>query len=142
MLAAETATNNQIILSRVCIPASFAVRLVYMTEFPPMECEQSDLLHILGRLLRVDFHVFPFLGLHWRLYLEARVTRTLTCSVRGVVAEMRQIHKDYRVLWRKGDQMATLSRGEHPNPCLDRLLLLFWAHYIEDGPHLLGIGSL
>ena len=33
--------------------------------------------------------------------------------------------------------MATLSRGEHLDPCLDRLLLLFWAHYIEDGPHLL-----
>ena len=31
-----------------------------------------------------------------------------------------------------------LSQGESaPNPCLDRLLLLFWAHYIEDGPHLL-----
>ena len=29
--------------------------------------------------------------------------------------------------------MATLSRGKHPDPCLDRLLLLFWAHYIEDG---------
>ena len=21
------------------------------------------------------------------------------------------------------------------DPCLDRLLLLFWAHYIEEGPH-------
>ena len=27
-----------------------------------------------------------------------------------------------------------------PDPCLDRLLLLFWAHYIEDGPHLLCTG--
>ena len=35
----------------------------------------------------------------------------------------------------KRDSAATLSRGEHLNPCLDRLLLLFWAHYIEDGPH-------
>ena len=36
-----------------------------------------------------------------------------------------------------------LSQGESaPNPCLDRLLLLFWAHYIEDGPHLLCTGSL
>ena len=33
-----------------------------------------------------------------------------------------------KVLWRKGDGRATLSRGEHlPDPCLDRLLLLFWA---------------
>ena len=50
----------------------------------------------------------------------------------------RQIHTDYyRVLWRKRDGKATLSRGERPNPCLDGLLLLFWAHYIEDGPYLL-----
>ena len=34
-----------------------------------------------------------------------------------------------------------LSREEYPDPCLDRLLLLFWAHYIEDGPHLLCTGS-
>ena len=37
---------------------------------------------------------------------------------------------------------ATLSRGERPDPCLDRHSLLFWAHYIEDGPHLLCPGSL
>ena len=48
---------------------------------------------------------------------------------------------DYRVLWRKKDCMATLSRGEYVDPRLDRLLLLFWAHYIEDGPHLLCTGS-
>ena len=65
-----------------------------------------------------------------------------TCSVCGVVAEMRQIHMDYRVLWRKRDGTATLSRGELADPCLDRLLLLFWAHYIEDGPHLVCTGSL
>ena len=62
-------------------------------------------------------------------------------SVHGVVAEMRQIHMDYQVLWRKRDSTATLSRGEHLDPCFDRLLLLFWAHYIEDGPHLLCTGS-
>ena len=51
-------------------------------------------------------------------------------SVCGVRAETRQIHKDYRVLWRKRDGMATLSRGElHADPCLERLLLLFWAHF-------------
>ena len=66
--------------------------------------------------------------------------RAPACSVQGVVAETRQIHTDYQVLWRKKDGSATLSRGEHPNPCLDRLLLLFWAHYIEDGPHLLYTG--
>ena len=55
---------------------------------------------------------------------------------------MRQIHTDYQVLWRKRDSTATLSREECPDPCLDRLLLLFWAYYIEDGPHLLWTGSL
>ena len=35
-----------------------------------------------------------------------------------------------------------LSQEEHPDPCLDRLLLLLWAHYIEDDPHLLCTGSL
>ena len=29
----------------------------------------------------------------------------------------------------------TLSREKHPDPFLDRLLLLLGAHYIEDGPH-------
>ena len=68
--------------------------------------------------------------------------RAQACSVCSVVAEMRQIPTDYRVLWRKRDSLATLSRGEHPDTCLDRLLLLFWAHYIEEGPHLLCTGSL
>ena len=68
--------------------------------------------------------------------------QSLARSVHGVVAEMRQIHTEYGILWRKTDRMATLSRGEPPNPCLDRLLLLFWAHYTERGPHLLCTGSL
>ena len=53
------------------------------------------------------------------------------------LAETRQIHTDNGVLWRKRD-----GTGEPLDPCLDRLLLLFWAHYIEDGPHLLCPGSL
>ena len=53
--------------------------------------------------------------------------QTLARSVCGVVAETRQIHKDYQVLWRKRDGTATLSRGEVPDSSLDRLLLLFWA---------------
>ena len=48
----------------------------------------------------------------------------------------RQIHTDYQVLWRRRDGSATLSRGELTDPCLDRLSLLFWAHYVEDDPHL------
>ena len=63
-------------------------------------------------------------------------------SLARVVAETRHTHTDSQVLWRKRDGAATLSRGERPDPCLDRLLLLFWAHYIEDGPHLLCTGSL
>ena len=38
---------------------------------------------------------------------------------------------------RKRDGTATLCVREGPDLCLDRLLLLFWVHYIEDGPHLL-----
>ena len=40
------------------------------------------------------------------------MTWTLASSVRSVVAETRQIHTDYQVLWRKRDSMATVSRGE------------------------------
>ena len=68
------------------------------------------------------------------------VVRTPARSVRGAVAETRHTHTDYRVLWRRRDCTATLSRGEHPNLSLDRLLLLFLAHYLEDGPHLLYTG--
>ena len=63
-----------------------------------------------------------------------------------------QIHTDYRnPVEEKGWQGHSLSeRGregqrepkrERANPGLDRLLLLFWAHYMEDGPHLLCTGS-
>ena len=44
----------------------------------------------------------------------------------------RQMHTGYPVLRRKRVSAATLSRGECSDPCLDRLLSLFWAHYIED----------
>ena len=38
------------------------------------------------------------------------------------------------VLWRKRGGMTTLWETERPNPCLDRLLLLFWEHYLKEGP--------
>ena len=76
------------------------------------------------------------------LHKVGQVMQTPASRIHSVVAETRQIHTDYQVLWRKRDSTATLSRGEHPDPCLDRLLLLFWAHYIEDGPHLLCTASL
>ena len=54
-----------------------------------------------------------------------------------------QIHTDYRSpVEKKGQQGHSVSEREGPDPCLDRLLLLSWAHYIEDGPHLLCTGSL
>ena len=55
-----------------------------------------------------------------------------------VVAAMDKFTWTTEILWRKTDGMATLQVRERvrgPNPCLDRLLLLFWVHYIEDGPH-------
>ena len=53
------------------------------------------------------------------------------------------------ILWRKKDGMATLQEGERArespresaDPRLDKLFLLLWAHYMEDGPHLLCTGS-
>ena len=39
-------------------------------------------------------------------------------------------------------ERARESPRKTADPHLDRLLLLFWAHYIEDGPHLLCTGSL
>ena len=41
------------------------------------------------------------------------------------------------ILWRKRDGTATLSRGERPDPCLDKLLLVFQAPNIKEGPLLL-----
>ena len=53
----------------------------------------------------------------------------------------KQIHMDYRSPVEKRDGTATLSHSlserDGRDPCLDRLLLLFWAHYFEDGPHLI-----
>ena len=40
------------------------------------------------------------------------MTQTPARSVHGVVAETRQVHMDYGVLWRKRDGTATLLRGE------------------------------
>ena len=55
----------------------------------------------------------------------------------------RQIHTDYRSpVEKKGQHGHSLSEREGPKPCLDRLLLLFWIHYIEDDPHLLCTGLL
>ena len=83
------------------------------------------------------------------------VMGTPACSVCGIVAETRQIHMDYRnrveeKRWHshslKGREprstSTTLSREECPYAYLDRVLLLFWAHYMEDGPHLLCTGRL
>ena len=78
--------------------------------------------------------------------MQIPASRTLCCG------SNRQTHMDYRnPVEKKGWHGHSLSeRGREgqreplgePNPCLDRLLLLFWAHYIQDGPHLLCTGSL
>ena len=58
----------------------------------------------------------------------------------------KQIDTDYRSpVEKKGQHGLSLREREGvraPNHCLDRLLLLFWVHYIEDGPHLLCTGLL
>ena len=58
----------------------------------------------------------------------------------SVVAAIYKHTQTTEILWRKRVSVATLSRGGLSDPCLDRLLLLFWAPYIKDGPHLLCIG--
>ena len=68
---------------------------------------------------------------------------------------MRIPARGIRVLWPRPDKFTRttkscggkgtarpLSRGERLDPLLDRLLLFFWAHYIEDDRHLLCTGSL
>ena len=45
-------------------------------------------------------------------WVSAGLIRTPARSVRRVVAETRQMHMDYQVMWRKRDGMATISRGE------------------------------
>ena len=49
---------------------------------------------------------------------------------RYVAAATNNFKRTTEVVWRKRDSMATLSVREGPNPCLDRLLLLFCVHYI------------
>ena len=73
--------------------------------------------------------IFPKVSCDFSCYSKMSNFTTVTLtwspasSVHGVVAEMRQIHTDYWDLWRKRDGTATLSGGERPDPCLDRLLL-------------------
>ena len=47
----------------------------------------------------------------WKVKSQGQMTRSPASSVHGGVAETRQIHTDYRVLWRKRDSTATLSRS-------------------------------
>ena len=73
-------------------------------------------------------------------------------SVRGIVAEMRQIHTEYRVLWRKRDGTATISRGEHlrvpwPIPQGESTLTLaltgfYWLNLHKNAGHICKAQSL
>ena len=60
-----------------------------------------------------------------------------------VVAAMDKFTGTTEILWRKGTAwlLSKWERGPWPLPWR-ALILLFWAHYIEDGPHLLCTGSL
>ena len=55
-----------------------------------------------------------------------QMMRTLAHSFCSIVAEMRQIHMDYQVLWRNRDGMATLSRGERLALALTDFYCFFW----------------
>ena len=91
--------------------------------------------------------IFWSRGWGWRLTTEMQETnvdpgRQGLC----VVAAMDKFTQTKEGLWRRRDiwPLSKRERGrervqerERADPCLDRLLLLFWAHYIEDGLHLL-----
>ena len=55
----------------------------------------------------------------------------------SVVVAIYTYTRTTEILWRKRGCMAALQvRERAPDPHLDRLLLFFWAHYIEGDPHL------
>ena len=85
---------------------------------------------------------YPLPALMWQLYSGAHGDADPSPRGPCVVDATNKFTQTAEVLWRKRDGMATLWVREGPDPCLDRLLLPFWAHYIEDGPHLLCIGLL
>ena len=64
----------------------------------------------------------------------------MACGIRVLWLQWTNSHGLPSLVEEKGQRGH--SRGEQPDPCLDRLLLLFWAHYIEDGPYLLCTGLL
>ena len=54
-----------------------------------------------------------------------------------VVVAIYKYTRTTEILWRKRGCVAALQVKERaPDPLLDRLLLFFWAHYIEGDPHL------
>ena len=60
----------------------------------------------------------------------------------GLVAVMNKFIQYRSPVETKGQHGSTLSEREVPESCLDRLLLIFWVHYMEESPHLLCTGSL
>ena len=62
------------------------------------------------KLIQFSKKIFYFL--YFSTFLVSELTQSLASSVCGAVAEMRPIHMDYQVQWRKRDGMSTFSRGE------------------------------
>ena len=56
--------------------------------------------------------------------------------------QQRNSHGLQKSVEKKGRHYDSLREREGRDPWLDRLLLLFWVHDMEDGPHLLPTGSL
>ena len=99
-----------------------------------------EVLPYLSWILHVHF-ITSRNGLCWGLLVFVRPT---WCGHQPAVSAALWLRQDKftrttEILWRKRDDTAAHSVKERacPVPCLDRLLLLFWTHYIEDGPHLL-----
>ena len=90
---------------------------VYITRKPKSEDSPSSILAVFVReQFRRETKTYSGIEIEnlFMKYTEAwnyRLMQSPASSVFGIVAETRQIHMDYWVLWRKKDSTATLSKG-------------------------------
>ena len=99
--------------------------LTYLPKYTLLSISHPILSHcILSKLARwwwcyKNICLFSFLTVNTNKLLCMRYWRGhRASSVHGIVAEAREIHTDYRVLWRRRDSPATLWRGQLLDPCL------------------------
>ena len=120
----------------------------------------KSFLHILDKMLFCDINcnIFPIFNCFFCclqdicpfrggfffifMYLNITIWRGSRAAGSAVVVAICKCTRTTEILWRKRDCVAALQVRERAfDPHLDRLLLFFWAHYMEDSPHLLCTGS-